>query len=171
MTNAYTTTATGDIAVECRYLGQPVTTLISPSRLARMQEHTGTWCVERAHTGQLYIISVIRGTKWYLTRWLLHPVPSSLEVDHQNGDTLDNRDGNLRAVTGAMNQLNRHGANRNSRTGYRGVRRTEGGRYFGRIAVNGHYHRLGTYDTPQEAHDRVQQFLTDMGVQPARRAA
>jgi len=53
---------------------------------------------------------------------LLTEAPQGLEVDHINGDSLDNRRSNLRVVTRAQNSQNRRGADRDSRSGIRGVR-------------------------------------------------
>jgi hypothetical protein len=57
----------------------------------------------------------------YLHR-LLTDAPPHLKVDHVNGDTLDNRRHNLRLATNQQNMENRpKGANRNSKSGIRGV--------------------------------------------------
>jgi hypothetical protein len=77
--------------------------------------------------------------------------PSHLEVDHRNGDSLDNRRKNLRICTRSENQWNRLPSSRN-RTGYKGVKRqTKSPRWMARITVRWREIYLGTFDTPEEA--------------------
>ena len=76
-------------------------------------------------------------------------VPS--QVDHKDGDTLNNRLANLRATDHAGNQKNRK-VNTNSATGVPGVyvdRRT--GRYRAQIGSDGSRVSLGSYGTLDEA--------------------
>jgi hypothetical protein len=75
----------------------------------------------------------------YLHRVLL---PDAIEVDHKNTDKLDCRKENLRAVTHAQNQQNRKGANKNSRSGVRGVSWNKRDKcWVAKVEVDGKTHR------------------------------
>lgn len=52
---------------------------------------------------------------------LVMKAPKGKQVDHISGDKMDNRKSNLRIVTQYLNQQNRHGAQKNSKSGIRGV--------------------------------------------------
>jgi HNH endonuclease len=58
-------------------------------------------------------------TQLFLHRVILN-APPGMEVDHVNGDQLDNRRCNLRLVTHAQNQQNRK-QQRNNSSGFRGI--------------------------------------------------
>lgn len=89
------------------------------------------------------------GTRIPLHRHLLIP-PPDMEVDHINGDKLDNRRANLRICTHQQNVRN---APRISRSGYRGVQRvtTRTPTWYAHIAVNGKKRYLGSFSTPMYA--------------------
>ena len=78
----------------------------------------------------------------------------SIHVDHINGDSLDNRDGNLRICTGAQNAKNRRNQ-RNSVSGYKGVGlKNCGGKYrywCARITVDGKTISLGFFPDKEAA--------------------
>lgn len=84
----------------------------------RERKKDGEWGKERK-----YIIRFIHenGKRKHqrLHRFLLD-APRGLEVDHKNGDTLDNRRCNIRLCTRAQNQMNKCKQLRN-RSGYKGV--------------------------------------------------
>jgi hypothetical protein len=90
---------------------------------------------------------------------LLHRVitnaPEGSEVDHVNGNRLDDRRCNLRLVTHQENQQNRVSPSR-SNTGRRGVRfEAERGRFRARATVDGRDIFIGrflTHDAAVEAH-------------------
>lgn len=95
----------------------------------------------------------IDGTAHYIHRliWLYHHGrwPSE-QIDHINGDKLDNRIENLREVTNGENAQNRR---------IRGVtleRRKAERPWRARIMVNGRSISLGYFDTEQEALDEYQ---------------
>jgi HNH endonuclease len=75
-----------------------------------------------------------------------------MQVDHINGDTLDNRRSNLRVCDNSANQHNR-GLQRNNRSGVKGVRRL--GRkkkpWVASIRIRGRNIYLGTFATIEQA--------------------
>ena len=72
------------------------------------------------------------------------------DIDHINRDRSDNRITNLREVDRSTNLLN--GEYQNS-TGYPGVTQVPSGRYVAGIHVRRVRHYIGTFDTPEEAHE------------------
>lgn len=86
-------------------------------------------------------------------RILLHrqlTAPSAdVEIDHRNGDGLDNRRSNLRFATKSQNGMNR-GKQRNNTTGYKGVGLLHG-RFTASIERDQRRYHLGSFDTPEEA--------------------
>lgn len=69
-------------------------------------------------------------------------------IDHINGQKQDNRICNLRDVDQVVNGLNRHGPNKNNKTGVLGVcKHSLCGKYMAR--ANGRY--LGLFDTVEQA--------------------
>lgn len=85
---------------------------------------------------------------WMEGRW---PDP---EVDHKNGDKLDNRWSNLREATKSQQAANRKLACTN-KVGLKGVIRvTRYGvtKFEARLRIDGKQHHLGRFETAQEAH-------------------
>jgi hypothetical protein len=74
-----------------------------------------------------------------------------LEVDHVNGVRDDNRWENLRLATSSQNNMNRQ-ASRPNTTGFRGVIYWRG-KWRAQIKIDGRQTGLGTFDTPEAAHD------------------
>jgi hypothetical protein len=73
------------------------------------------------------------------------------EVDHRNGDGLDNRRTNLRNVNHAQNSANQRRP-RNNRSGFKGVSwRQDIGRWAAHIGVNYRLRHLGMFDTAEDA--------------------
>lgn len=78
--------------------------------------------------------------------------PKGFDVDHINGDKLDNRKVNLRICTRSENL---HNLQNKARTpvGLRGAFKAKNDKkWFSTISVCGEIKRLGRFDTPEEAH-------------------
>lgn len=85
--------------------------------------------------------------------WFLHygEWPSQ-NLDHINGVKDDNRIANLREATKSQNGANRK-VSKNNQTGLKGVTLYKGGpKYRAAIKLNGETHRLGLFDTAEDAH-------------------
>lgn len=76
-------------------------------------------------------------------------------VDHINGDTLNNCKSNLRITDANGNAKNQRV--RKNKSGYKGVDIDRYGRYRARITVNFKTITLGTFATPEEAHEAYKQ--------------
>ncbi|MEF3301914.1 HNH endonuclease [Paenibacillus sp. GYB003] len=84
----------------------------------------------------------------YLHRFLTD-CPDDLVVDHLSGDTLDNRNENLRICTRQANNQNAN-IRKDNKTGWKGVT-IKNGKFVASIRVNKKKKHLGTFSTLQEA--------------------
>jgi hypothetical protein len=98
-----------------------------------------------------YAHAYLLGGKGEFMHRMITGVGPDEQVDHRDGDGLNNRRANLRPTTRAMNQANRRKVW--SRTGYKGVR-FDGERerpWRAYITVKGKQTTLGQYETAEEA--------------------
>lgn len=113
--------------------------------------NTLKWFSFLQSNGKHYVATKIGGKQIRLHRMLLGVTESNIEVDHINGDPLDNRRSNLRTCTKSENQRNR-GKSKKSTSGYKGVsfcRNTQ--KFRAQIRHNGKLFRLGRFLCPIEA--------------------
>ena len=99
-----------------------------------------------------YIAVGIYGVKYYAHRliWIYLYGYDPIDIDHIDGDSLNNRPENLREATSSQNI-----ANANFRPG-RGVE-AHGARYRARIMVQGNRLELGSFDSFEEANTAYQE--------------
>jgi hypothetical protein len=83
--------------------------------------------------------------------WKLMTGEEPNEVDHIDGDPLNNRWNNLRNVTRQENQQNIKRAPKNSGTGILGVSLTKGGRFKTSIRDGARSRHIGVFDNAAEA--------------------
>lgn len=120
---------------------------------------SGEWCVwsdrgtKRGRArDKLYVSRVVRSggkvRQEYLHRVLLSARHGQM-VDHENGDTLDNRRGNIRLATATQNGRNKV-VQRNNSSGFKGVSRV-GERWHAYVCVGRKQTHLGIFDTREAA--------------------
>lgn len=116
--------------------------LVDDDDYARVTAHN--WWLLKA--GYAYTQKSMKGkrTTTLIHRLIMNP-PKGMEVDHINGDKLDNRKQNLRLCTRSENNMNR------KHTGvYRGIRWTKNG-WQAEIKTNRVYKYLGRFKDPIQA--------------------
>lgn len=87
-----------------------------------------------------------------LERILGRPLEAKEQVDHRDGDGLNNRRENLRLATASENQRNQH-RDRTNTSGFKGACWDKSvNRWKATIKVNRKCIHLGRFDTPEEAH-------------------
>ena len=92
-----------------------------------------------------YVKGRVTGKNVRLHRFLLGvESDNTLMVDHINHDTLNNCKGNLRICSNQENQRNRKDV--------KGYRELPNGKYQVYIVLDGKFHNLGCYDTPEQAN-------------------
>lgn len=140
----------------------------TPELLARLQESlhydpdTGvfTWI---GPPGKIGTTAGCRGKRGYLhigfenKKLLGHRVAFAFihgrwpygQVDHRDVDPSNDKGQNLREATGSQNALNRPRVA--NLTGFRGVRKFQGGQFGARAVINGKMTHLGTFNTAEDA--------------------
>lgn len=86
--------------------------------------------------------------------WALHHgewPATHMQIDHLNGDGLDNRIANLRLASGAVNQQNQRRAQSRNKTGFLGVSSRKN-KFQAIIWIDGRKRHLGVFDTPDLAY-------------------
>ena len=81
-------------------------------------------------------------------------------IDHKNADKLDNRLWNLRLATQSQNGWNRSAQKDNS-SGFKGVYWNHK-KWSAKITKKGQVHYLGSFDTPEEAHQAYCEAAADL---------
>lgn len=121
--------------------------------VAEVMESLGwIWCA-KVDPRTVYAVSRLRypGCWWVtlpLHRWVVG-APPGVDVDHRNGNGLDNQRGNLRLANESQNQGN--SVSTWSATGYRGVYALRSGRFRTVITFQGKRLPIGTFDRALDA--------------------
>jgi len=106
-----------------------------------------SWWVNVGPKGKVYATTKVAGRLTYMHR-LLTGAGRDEQVDHENGNGIDNRRANLRICSRFENA--RNATARIGVAGYRGVSPTYS-RWAAKISVEGKKLYIGSFDTPIEA--------------------
>jgi hypothetical protein len=141
--------------------GSMLETRISASDFDHVNAFPGKWYAHLNKKRKWYVWANSKDSDGkpitlHLHRYIMNP-PDGFQVDHFDGDSLNNTRDNLRVTTQSENQQNRHSARRDSKTGIRGVS-FNAGKWIAHAQVNGKRRHLGTFLTAEEAEKCVVQF-------------
>lgn len=110
------------------------------SWLARWSENTQSYYAERREGNQKIQMSRV-----------VARTPAGMICDHENHDTLDNQEHNLRNVTYSQNNMNKR-VQKNNTLGLPGIqKRTDSGKYRARLRLGGKTLLNRTFPTLDEA--------------------
>lgn len=112
------------------------------------------WCAQ-VQRNKIYAVRTSRlKSKQHQVR--MHRVlmgnPSGFEVDHVDGNGLNNRKINLRKATQSQNQQNST-ISKNNTSGFKGVTWSKRSKKWqAQITIDRKYKQIGKFDTPEDAH-------------------
>lgn len=105
--------------------------------------------------GKGYLCVQLGGKNYLAHRliWIMvYGIEPADQIDHINGNKIDNRLCNLRDVTNRQNQYNQRKPRSDNQSGYLGVSQC-GNRWMASIKVDGKTKHIGFYDTPEQASE------------------
>jgi hypothetical protein len=158
MKNHYTISDDGMIATIWlkRRSGEIIHCHVDSADLPKLHTLKTTWHVKwNNHTRSFYVNgNVLVNGKWtkiYMHVFIMEP-PHGFEVHHKYHNTLDNRRSQLEIVTHQENCMNRKGAQRNSKSGHRGISPDRAsGKFRFRPTIDGKLKSMGYFATIDEA--------------------
>lgn len=128
-------------------------TLVDDKDFEQLSTHK--WYAKRSSTGKLYAYRRERGPGRiirYMHREILGLTDPKVHTDHRDGDSLNNRRGNLRQATPAQNQAGTRRKKISSSSKYRGVsRHLENSSWVASIQSEGKSRYLGSFKVERDA--------------------
>ena len=120
----------------------------APSNRVQIGSTTGSTHIQGYVSTRLNGISYL--THRLVWSWLHGHDPQDFQVDHVDGNRMNNTWQNLRLATAAQNSFNSKTRKHNT-SGVKGVRLMPSGKFQARIRKSGVTYALGTFDTAEQA--------------------
>jgi len=109
------------------------------------------WCARKERDDLFYARRAVKGNVYYSMHRLILNAPKGMEVDHINGNGLDNQRSNLRLCTKSQNQHNSH-IRQDNKSGFKGVHWVNKcKRWRAKITIHGTQIHLGHFRIPEQA--------------------
>ena len=87
--------------------------------------------------------------------------PDNMEIDHIDGNRLNNQKSNLRFATSAQNKMNR-GPRKDNKSGFKGVSLNKAlNKWTARIMIENKYKHLGLFETKEEAAKAYNEYAKE----------
>lgn len=143
----------GDVtAIFINYKGQQYEAIIDTSDLAKVQSMPNTWFVNDNGYVRANFPATRKNKRSLRLHRLIMDAPKGLDVDHINGNKLDNRKSNLRIVTRGQNNQNQNPIRNKTKSGIRGVAWFErDSKWRAYVSYKGKQLHLGYFDSKEEA--------------------
>jgi hypothetical protein len=149
---AFAMSENGEIEYVVIYLTQGQKTLIDYQDWLNPKVQYIKWNAMWTPIGRTFYVQGRNYKKMTTLHLFIMGKQNNLEIDHKNGDSLDNRRNNLRFVTASENCCNKKRMITNI-SGYKGVRfHKEAQKWESRITKNYKTYNLGLYNTKEEAY-------------------
>jgi len=143
----------------CVLISQGYTALVDADDYPRVREHR--WHASRIHR-TVYASSVIKNKNTYLHRFILDVTDQHAEIDHRDGDGLNNTRCNLRLARHSQNLANQRLSVANT-SGYKGVVWLKVGRKWrAQTKHRGKFIDIGQFSTAVEAAHAYDAFMSNL---------
>lgn len=150
-------------ALLIKYKNKTLKCDVDPKHLKKALSISSKWYARYCRkVNNYYVFTKVKGEVIHLHRLIMN-APKGLQVDHINGNTLDNREKNLRVVTNAQNQQNRTRIQKNNKSGVRGVSWSkQHGKWMAKLTLNYKQIYIGLYDELSDAENAIKYARANM---------
>jgi hypothetical protein len=142
-----------------RKTGETLETIVDTNDLSKLKNFDVNWYAAYDPKGDCFYVQAWKNEKTFILHRFLLDYPKGKVVDHKNHNTLDNRMHNLRALNYSGNGQNRAGAQKDSKSGVRGIHWVvKHKRWRVQATINGKKLYFGMYRDLEKAKQVITEF-------------